>query len=96
MLETGSLGKNKLSTIAMVCIAVAMIMIIIRHCLLEFLVGSPLWANVQANIPLVKNIFLGVKGATMISLFAVVMTDIKSKITDVGLWIVFIGVALLL
>ena len=96
MLETGSLGKNKLSTIAMVCIAVAMIMIIIRHCLLEFLVGSPLWANVQANIPLMKNIFLGVKGATMISLFAVVMTDIKSKITDAGLWIIFIGVALLL
>ena len=96
MLETGSLGKNKLSTIAMVCIAVAMIMIIIRHCLLEFLVGSPLWANVQANIPLMKNVFLGVKGATMISLFAVVMTDIKSKSTDVGVWIVFIGVALLL
>jgi hypothetical protein len=43
-----------------------------------------------------KNIFLGVKGATMISLFAVVMTDIKSKITDAGLWIIFIGVALLL
>jgi len=63
----------------MVCIATAMIMIIIRHCLLEFLVGSPLWANVQANIPLMKNIFLGVKGATMISLFAVVMTDIKSE-----------------
>jgi Na+-translocating ferredoxin:NAD+ oxidoreductase RnfD subunit len=96
MLDTGSLGKNKLNTIAMVCIATAMIMIIIRHCLLEFLVGSPLWANVQANISLMKNIFLGVKGATMISLFAVVMTDIKSKITDVGLWIVFIGVALLL
>jgi len=62
MLDTGSLGKNKLNTIAMVCIATAMIMIIIRHCLLEFLVGSPLWANVQANIPLMKNVFLGVKG----------------------------------
>jgi len=96
MLNTGSLGKNKVDTVAMVCIAVAMIVIIIRHCLINLLVDSPLWTNVQANISLLKYIFLGVKGVTMISLFALVMTDIRSKITDAGLWIIFIGVALLL
>ena len=96
MLGTDSLGKNTVSTVAMVCIAAAMILIIIKHCLLNSLLGSPLWAYVEANLLLIKYSFLGVKGVTMISLFAVVMTDIRSKITDVGLWIIFIGVAILL
>jgi hypothetical protein len=96
MLETGSLGKSHTGTFAMGCLAVAMIAIIIRHFLLNLLVDTSLWPYVQTNIPLIKDIFLVVKGVTMISLFAVVVTDIRSKITDASLWIIFIGVGLLL
>jgi hypothetical protein len=95
MVETGGFGKNTVGTVAMICIAAAMIVIIIKHGLLAFLAGSPLWATIEANSSVIRYFFLGVKTVTMISVFALVMTDIRSKITDAGLWLIFIGVALL-
>jgi hypothetical protein len=96
MLETGDSGKNKISFITMICIAAAMMVIIIKVSLLGFLVGTPLWVSVQEQSAVLKYIFLVVKAVTMISIFTEVMKDIRSKITDVGLWLIFISVALLI
>jgi hypothetical protein len=96
MLETGDVGKNKISSITMICIAAAMLVIIIKDCLLGFLVGSPLWVSIQGNSTVLQYIFLVVKAVTMISILVEVMKNIRSKITDVGLWLIFISVALLI
>jgi hypothetical protein len=95
-LDTGDLGKNKMTGITMICIAASMFVIIIKDCLLGFLVGTPLWVSVQEQSTVLKYIFLAVKTVTMISIFVEVMKDIKSKITDVGLWLIFISTTLLI
>ena len=96
MLETSDVGKSKITGITMICIVAAMGVIIVKNSLLGFLVGSPMWAGVQEHSAALKYIFLLVKAVTMLSIFVEVMKDIRSKITDVGLWLIFVSVALLI
>jgi hypothetical protein len=55
-----------------------------------------MWAGVQEHSGALKYIYLLVRAVTMIATFVEVMKDIRAKITMLGLWLIFVSVALLI